>query len=152
MRILAIDPGKRSIAWAMFLCGELREVGFVTTQKTPYGLGIRDMLQRVSSSITVLADVVVVEIPRVYPKERNVRPNDLIDITAVAGACTLFGESVCFVHPRTWKGQVPKDVMQYRLRQQLDRQEIQLIQPYEKNHNVWDAVGIGRWYLEEHNV
>jgi hypothetical protein len=33
MRILAIDPGKRSIAWAMFWCGELREVGFVTTPK-----------------------------------------------------------------------------------------------------------------------
>jgi hypothetical protein len=105
------------------------------------------MLQRVSASITVLADVVVVEIPRIYP-----RPNDLLDVMGVAGPCIILGEIPVFVHPRTWKGQVPKDVIRYRVEQRLERQELQLLRPYEKNHNVWDAVGIGRWYMEKENV
>ncbi len=152
MRIVAVDPHKRRIAWALFHCGELRDVGFHRNNAKPFELGIRPMLTSICSAIGVLADAVVIEIPRVYPRSRSKRPNDLIDLSTVAGACVILGETPVFAHPRTWKGQVPKEITQHRSALKLDEEEAKIMIPYAKNDHIWDAVGIGQWYLESNDV
>jgi hypothetical protein len=152
VHILGIDPHKRWIAWALFYCGELRDAGISKTKAEPFERGLREMFLKVSSDLRELVDVVVVEQPRVYPKSRGKRPNDLIDLSIVAGVCCLLGKDVVLVHPRTWKGQVPKDVTKHRSGERLDRQEKQILIPFEENEHVWDAVGIGQWYLKEMGV
>jgi hypothetical protein len=148
MKILGIDPHKRSIAWASFWCGELRDAGHVKAPQGPFEQGIRPMLSQVGEQIGVLHDIVVVEFPRIYAKDRGKRPNDLLDVAGVAAACFILGEKLVFVYPRTWKGQVPKDITKHRSKEKLDHQERQILTPWEKNDHVWDAVGIGQWYLE----
>jgi len=144
MNILAIDPGKRSLAWAFFHHGELIECGFTNHRRAPFEVGTRDMLQSVD--LPADPDVVVIERPKIYPRNRNKRPNDLIDLALTAGACVIFGTPV-FVTPQEWKGQVPKEISGARTKKELSSAELLVLRRWNKNHNVLDAVGIGRWYV-----
>ena len=145
MTFLAVDPGKRSIAWALF-GPELIKVGFVRHSEDHYEHGLRLMLQKVAHTFDHLPDKVLVELPRVYPKARNIRPNDLIDLAAVAGACVCLGSDLEFVHPQMWKGQVPKDISADRSMKFLTRAEKSVVMDYWHNDHVWDAIGIGLWH------
>ena len=145
MNILAIDPGKRSIAWAWFVRGKLLECGFASHDKTPFEAGTRDMIQSVDLPGT--PDVVVIERPKIYPRDRDKRPNDLLDLALTAGACIVFGPPV-FVTPQQWKGQVPKKIHGERIRDELSAAERTVLRHWVKNHNVLDAVGIGLWYAK----
>lgn len=145
MNILAIDPGKRSIAWAWFTRGKLLECGFVSHDKTPFEAGTRDMLQ--SMDLPGTPDVVVVERPKIYPRDRDKRPNDLIDLALTAGACIVLGPPV-FVTPQMWKGQVSKEISGARTKKELSSAELLVLRRWNRNHNVLDAVGIGRWYAK----
>jgi hypothetical protein len=98
---------------------------------------------------------VAVEVPQVYSAGfSRGDPNDLIDITIVAGAVLGVGDrtSIWF-RPREWKGQVNPDVMIARIRSKLTQKELERVHlPMKRNgksvretvaHNVWDAAGIG---------
>ena len=107
---------------------------------------------------------VAIELPQVYDHRKNydpetgrakkIDPNDLVELGALAGAwyaVTLdacLGNAVELVRPATWKGQVPKAVMERRLRDELTSQEIAIIERAASpslQDNLWDAVGIARW-------
>lgn len=101
---------------------------------------------------------VSVELPQVYDRrntgERKIDPNDLVELGALAGAWYAVVLEVCpaadvqLVRPAAWKGQVPKDVIERRLRADLSQDEIAIVEraaPPSLLDNVWDAVGIARW-------
>ena len=104
------------------------------------------------------ADVVVVERPQIYPMaQQKGDPNDLISVALFAGrlvqSIARQDTMVIQIHPRMWKGQVPKPVHNRRVIKQLSASERVVyahgtkgIAP-KKVHNVIDAIGIGLWRL-----
>lgn len=157
--LLSVDPGKRSIAWATWGGAELLRCGFITTDQKHFASGINPMVEGLCDELyrslppehggTVWN--IAVELPRVYPQIRHVRPNDLIDLAAVAGAVAALGNAT-FVHPRTWKGQVPKTIKTARTLEELSAVERGKTEGKIKNHNIMDAIGIGLWWLKERGL
>jgi hypothetical protein len=104
---------------------------------------------------------VAVEVPQVYSAGFSKGdPNDLIDITLVAGAVLGAGDltSIWF-RPREWKGQVDGDVMITRIRSKLTQKELDRVRlPTKRDgksvretvaHNVFDAIGVGLFALKK---
>lgn len=156
MKVLSIDPGKRSLAWAFWVNGKLVKCGIIAHKLGPWEYHLAWMVDEVMRQIGLgtLFDMVIVELPRIYPHDRNKRPNDLIDLAAVAGACSAFLGPLEFVHPRQWKGQTPKDISGHRTEAKLTYAEHEVLKASGKprNHNILDAIGLGLWWLEEHNA
>jgi hypothetical protein len=96
-----------------------------------------------------------IERPQVYTQNRlKGDPNDLIDLALMAGALVGMVEieigGITLYLPRQWKGQLPKDVTTERSQKKLSKDEravIELPRSVGKQHNVWDAVGIGLRHL-----
>jgi len=82
-----------------------------------------------------------IEVPRSYPHS-SVRVNDLIDLAYYAGCVAAALPNVQIVHPKMWKGSVPKDVHQKRLVK--DYPEIGKIKSPGKQHKI-DAAGLAYW-------
>lgn len=149
---MSIDPGTRHLAWALWDAPLLRECGLARAQDDSLGARIQSMLRQLVDKADGV-DEVVCEMPRVYPDERKKRPNDLLDLAAVAGSCACLGPLV-FVYPYQWKGQVPKGIMHERVRRQLSLGEVVVLDqclkqvPKSLQHNVLDAVGVGQWRLK----
>ena len=146
--IISIDPGKRSLAWASWVGGELTSCRIERHKSDPWEAWIGQLVMSVKAWLPCDPAKVVVELPRIYPHDRTKNPNDLIDLAAVAGACSALGP-LEFVHPATWKGQVPKEICHARMKDKLSGKERVLLV---NDHNVLDAVGIGLWYLERHGL
>ena len=98
----------------------------------------------------------VVERPQTYRgRSAEGDTNDLLDLSIVVGCIVgqLAGH-VELVRPAQWKGQVPKKTVhgtnpiELRSRGKLYAGEGRIEIPNKKlAHNVWDAIGIGLWYL-----
>lgn len=154
--LLTIDPGKRSLAWALLLNSELIGCSLTKSKHDPWEryldllvMSIHLDVQQIrapyalASNETLSPYQVVVELPRVYPHERHVRPNDLIDLAAAAGACATLPGPFKFVHPHQWKGQLSKKMSNARTINALSPDEMEILGRWQKNHNVLDAIGIG---------
>lgn len=93
------------------------------------------------------ARVIVCELPRIYsPRQSKGDPNDLVGLILQCGElCGAFGvEQVRMVRPQRWKSQHTKTMTRARVRRALsDDERDQVID----DHNVYDAVGIGLWFL-----
>lgn len=146
--ILAVDPGRRCLGWSLWDV-QLVRCGLVRTRETALGQQAHDLARQLPSG----DHQVVVERPVIYPYARQRRPNDLIDLSFVAGACVLTGSNVLSVTPSEWKGQTPKDVNHRRVLSHLSFDELQVLKagiegvPDSLRHNVLDAVGLGRWHV-----
>jgi len=144
MKLLFVDPGKRCLGWARFSEEGLLECDLATTQLDDLGHGAQDMARQLPWSM----DRVIAELPRIYPHDRRIRLNDLVDLAAVAGVCAMAGP-LEFVHPASWKGQTPKDICHLRARRELSLPELAVLDKSlariaeRLQHNVLDAVGIG---------
>lgn len=123
--VTAIDPGSRSRGWARFVDGRLEACGL---------------------GYCHLQGLVIIENPQVY-RGGKVDPNDLLvlarDVGRVEQMAIDAGLRVELVHPRTWKGNVPKTVHQRRILAALDANERAMVEG--KKHDVVDAVGLGLW-------
>ena len=157
--VIGIDPGLKGHGYAALdaLTGDLVVAGFV---KRPGNVrrGARawsEIAKGVLRDLGVFkADLVAVEQPVCYPHS-PVPPNDLIEVacagTYVGAALVAASRSPCTFHavqPRTWKGQVPKEVMCKRIMGKLTDAEIQRIDwPSSKTYHsdVIDAIGIAKW-------
>jgi hypothetical protein len=74
----------------------------------------------------------------------------IFKLTFICGMIyTLFSKDfvVEFVVPRAWKGQLPKDVVRYRLTSHyVKKTKDYTSDEWEKlDHNVVDAIGVGHW-------
>lgn len=147
----SVDPGKSYYASAIWRDGVLFSAfrfQFVNYQihKVGYLHGPRRL---------------VIEEPQVYQGHKNYKGADSEDLLQVAktvgmviGNGATQWESVAVVKPAEWKGQVPKTVMQHRIESRLTAREKDTLEnmldvhPKSKQHDIWDAVGIGLWYLK----
>lgn len=136
--LLAIDPGKHT-GFALFYEGELVRCGVVT----PY----QDM-----GAGCLGPDQVVIEFPRIYP-QGHPRPNDLLELAAVAGRYEeRFRDSrIELIYPREWKGTISGDIMCRRIETSLTPIQADVLAAYKggHRHNAIDAIGLGLWSLKQ---
>jgi hypothetical protein len=165
--VVAMDPGIRGCGLAMFEAGRLKHATYVRnpTRKGSDGLAITTMGLAVGSTAkTWLAPrakdtplVCCVEMPQVYAHGKGEGdPNDLIPLAAVDGALltALPWSATVTYRPRVWKGTIDPDILTARL---CSTAPGALLYPDEHTHtdkvctslahNMWDAVGIGLYYL-----
>lgn len=161
MNILSIDPGlaaKGGTGWALWTDNILVAAGLATT--SAYGLEARiiaiehEIDGAIGDHIAGDLDEVVIEQMQVYTLDKQKGDqNDLIDLSLLGGRLSCLAETLTLVRPGTWKGQVPKSVLEKRTRATLGPGELQAFERGVEgvakgaHHNVWDAVGIGLWRL-----
>jgi len=153
-RLLAIDPGLRCCGVAVSEDGRLIACGLV---KNPHkvarnGIAWGAMAREVGLWSRAFGpfDRVRCETPQVYlpghMAGKRVDPADLLNLQGVVGALCATFDQVETVLPSDWKGQLPKDVCEGRIRLRLDEQERQVFEAVylapSLRHNVVDAVGI----------
>lgn len=152
MNLIAIDPG-RTTGWAIFVDGGLRRAG-TRDSKDPNYFREDTPWDHMPLGGLLTLDCVLVEVPRWYPRDHK-DVNDLIDLAVLVGELKRFYESQDFkvelVWPRTWKGNVKKEIMTERILSRLKPDELALVplRPRAKtpDHNTVDAIGLGLWKL-----
>lgn len=164
--IVSIDPGLRTCGVALWsddntLINADLVKGSTKDKNAMAWCGIADSVaffieQSMDLNIDRLTKVCI-ELPQIYVRSRSKGdPNDLIQIAAVVGSiCSLLcipPEACQIIKPAEWKGQVPKDVVENRCKNVLTKDELSKVAKVTKSlqHNVWDAVGIGLWFLKRH--
>jgi hypothetical protein len=149
--ILAVDPGKKACGVAYFVDGNLMQCAL------RQGDDAFDTALSVAVWFTTMPYAVVehlvVEGQQIYGRPGTADPNDLIPLAQVVGG--IFAR-VPHVErhnplPRQWKGSVPKEIFTKRLRHALTPDEARLLSalklPKSTEHNVLDAIGLGKWAL-----
>jgi hypothetical protein len=138
-KVVCVDPGKWAIAFSVWDKGALVGARYVAGDR----LGMSLEVARYEP------DLVLVEVPQVYPGPRKEDPNDLIQVALSAGACM----SVCLrsitVAPHQWKGSVPKTIHNQRVMEKLSKEGRVIVDcwPPAIRHNVVDAIGLGQWAM-----
>jgi hypothetical protein len=150
--VIAIDPGACAAGVAVYRSSTLKHVAVV--QGRCWHHTACQVVQWCHQDASAIPSVVVVERPQVYV-QRHLKgdPNDLITVALMAGA-TVMGlrtsaTEIIEYLPRTWKGQVPKDIMQRRIKTRMFPSELAIVPDIGRGitHNLYDAVGIGMYYL-----
>ena len=153
MSLLAIDPAKKSIAWAFFHEQSLENCGFLPFDSFDE---LHRKIQALEEFLAFHLSDIVIEIPQIYNQRYwKGDPNDLIDVAFSAGAAlgyiNPYGE-VLLVRPKEWKGSRPKDVDNRHTLKLLTEEEMAIYERMDLakslRHNVIDAIGIGLWAVE----
>jgi predicted nuclease with RNAse H fold len=148
-RVTCIDPGKVA-GWAQWTNKKLTSCGIFSDWNYPtlWHRGCEQYL--------------VLEVPRIYPHRSKGDPNDIVDLAMTAGEIRGFARAagchIIEVFPRTWKGQVPKEIHHARVLKHLADDELRLLDvearkfsktnPNGYDHNMLDAVALGLWFLQ----
>lgn len=138
-RFVSVDPGKH-VAWAAFWFDEI--FCGLQTYEAPFADFPRDW-------------PTLIEVPRIYPTDRDKRPNDIVDLAFAAGQIVGKACAFAYTYPQGWKGQHSKDVTMARVKRALSPAETEAFEselarlgiPKGKQHNAFDAVGIGLSHL-----
>ncbi len=168
MILVSIDPGKRGCGCALWQDGELRAAAYVPTLNSleqemanivgSMSCAVEDWIDDLPTGLVSIQSLVV-EYPQTYGgRASRGDANDLVAVALVAGA--IVG---CYSHlpiklilPAEWKGQIPKKTkhgtnpIELRCKKKLSALEVSKIALPSRAalaHNVWDAVGIGLYYL-----
>jgi hypothetical protein len=146
--LLTLDPGKNYVAFAKFNDGLLVHAETVKSKK----LWPESALE-VAKSLKAYGpvDEFVFEFPVVYPK-RTRSPNDLLPLCYVNGLVTavLEPQKAEAVEPARWKGTIDPDIVIARVQGALTAGEHAVCKS--KDHNTWDAIGIGLWKLKRIHI
>lgn len=149
-RILAIDPAsghaKARMGVAMFEAGVL----YYAMAGDPHKI-----IEHPPPNVGNAPDLVIIENPRWYPREKKIDVNDLLDLAEMVGRLHQhYLQRLCkveLVWPRTWKGTRPKDVHHRQIMKVLGMKEVERMPktPRSKKYdpNMLDAVGLGLWKL-----
>lgn len=152
---VAIDPGRKALGWAYFDGRhDLTAAGIVRGRA---GDSTVEIAQRAAAAILEKAVApmhVVYERMQVYNvQQQRGAQSDLVELAEIGGGvAALLASSSTPVLPREWKGTVPKDVLAERVRKDLSAQDLAVASaaeneyPSSLRHNLWDAIGIGRWW------
>lgn len=158
---VALDPGIRHCGLALFMSNRLVRAGLARNPEvslrgpaawTTMARAVEDMLAAwlpeegfVDGDELILA----AELQQVYRGPgAKADPDDLFQLTGVVGAVTaLVNTSVGYL-PREWKKNLPKGVVEARIKKRLSPEELKAMKEAEGStpslqHNVIDAVGIG---------
>lgn len=148
--LVSVDPGVHAVGIAFFIDRRLCSAAYVGGEWRGHRLP-QVAFDAVAGALPRAYEItLVVEVPQVYGHGgagKGEDPNDLIDLALVVGAFVGYLRPVALTiyRPREWKGQVPKDVMTRRIKEKLAPEEVAKVRlpARGKQHNVWDAVGIG---------
>lgn len=153
--ILSIDPGLRTTGVALWQNSLLVEAKLLQGDKKANGSEAwRAIGYALIPMVNALVERVIVELPQVYVASRSkADPNDLIQLAAVVGTIggMLRDVPMQTVLPRQWKGNIDKAIMVERIQSKLSAKEkgvVKLPSAKSLSHNVWDAIGVGLWYLK----
>jgi Holliday junction resolvasome RuvABC endonuclease subunit len=154
MRIVAIDPG-------VGYCGLAYLEPGLQYLKLYYHDIINDDFDNMLAPILYFLSlnpfnrpVCVIEAPKVY-EGSPVRTDNIVELAHWSGVFRGILYPYCcktiMATPAEWKGQVPKDVHQERLKKQHPEIEKALIgiKKYKQEHAV-DAAGLAYWYAERY--
>lgn len=135
--VITLDPGEVT-GWAVFTGSRLAHCGTTTRAhgfRTPYDYATPDVL--------------VVEMPTVYPDDREKANNLLVLATTVGRYLERWARCPRIVtpRPRDWKGGVPKAIHNSRTVSRLSEIE-QFLLANKPDHNMLDAIGLGLWHLK----
>lgn len=157
--LVTFDPGTTT-GWAVFRHRKLIACGYASKVKI-WKEPVWKYVKRGS--------LVVVEFPIYYGSAKERNPEAIVRNSAMAGEilgyCRAKGAKCEKLSPpRKWKGTIPKPrrgetyIIEQRLFLALSTEECQLIKQTKSaratrlDHNMIDAVGIGRWRLRRHEV
>lgn len=136
--LLAIDPGNKT-GMAMF--------------DDDFGRGWRlthaQVVRPDDGDGYVLPDVVVIECPTRVFAQATTRSICKLAMTAGRYVERYRRAHVETVEPRDWKGTVDGDIMTERIKAALSPEERNLCAKYKFDHNMLDAVGLGKWALRQ---
>lgn len=146
--VLAIDPSINNCGIAVFKDGKLHAWELLHPSKET-----KDYIEKSKSiymQIKVLSkkyhcDYIVTEICDYFGVSgfHARESGSIFKLMFLIGMlCSL--PNVKTIIPRGWKGQLPKDVMRRRFIKDLPNLDIEHM-----DHNVLDAIGIGRWFIQK---
>lgn len=148
--LVAIDPGVKKCAIAVFVERKLEDAYYVNANLDSRSGGALNMVKQLED--TEFNDPeIVIERPQIYTgAEAKGDPNDLLDLAFVAG---YFRAHRSYL-PAEWKGQVPKEIHHKRLSEyfaesgDVDGFDVwKRISKLKKDHDLRDAVGLGLFHL-----
>lgn len=157
--LISIDPGVRACSCVYWYKGRLLRAKYIRPANKPFSFAVVSFavvswLNERSSDYKCLQPLLVVEKPQTY-RGRAVKgdTNDLINLSIVIGQVTSF-DSLRLATSREWKGNTPKHVTKSRVDQELsDEEKARIEWPAPSlRHNLYDAIGIGLWYLKKHGI
>lgn len=143
VRWLFLDPGNRT-GWAYFEGNELK------------ACGVWSLKRMLSEQCAPPGCRVVIEQPIVYTRKKSkAKPSSVVKLSITVGRLAAKFEArgckVEYVFPVTWKGTVPKGVMNKRVQKEAAATENCLIssamsgRSKKPDHNMLDGIGIGFW-------
>lgn len=148
---VAIDPGVRTAAFAVFQDGVLTISAFLVSD-CRRNLGNLLLAEVAAAGRPAKA---MIERPTTYDtRHQKGDQEDISQLNITVGylAATLEAADhaldIEFVEPRTWKGNIPKEVSKLRVERTLSEAEWGAIRwPSAKGlrHNVTDAIHLGLW-------
>lgn len=140
-----VDPGKNMAGVALFWGTKLVSCSLVE------GKDELALIRAVAEWFPPL-DVLITEGQEVYPGPRRSNPNDLFPLTFVCGGVHALktARERYVILPRIWTKGTPKEIRLKRLPSLLDEKELAIYtavkRPKAVQHNVGDAVNIGKWF------
>lgn len=146
--LIAIDPGKRVCGVSVWGCEANRVILLHACSIRPGGSlrnlpsQVEDLWLEYVEGFDGAAPQFVFEVPRYYTKKRaTFRGVDAL--FEVLDAFQKYGILVKdYVYPSQWKGNVPKNIHQRRIKKALTTTELKRVDPG-GTHDMWDAIGIG---------
>lgn len=153
---VSIDPGLRHCGVALWEDKMLQESCLIVGSKPDDRLDNIEACYKMAKAVSIYKGVhtLIVEFPQAYrPKFQKGDPNDLLWLAAVVGAIAteyIPESNVITYLPREHKGQTPKEVIEQRVQKKLSPEELKnIVLPARSlQHNVYDAIGIGLFYLQ----
>jgi len=164
--LLAIDPGLRHCAYAVFDGGVLVDAGLIKNpekaQRGPVAwLAMAGAVAAHTMDMPQIVGELVLEGQQVYQVSKlagkiGADANDLIELSGVCGALAASFDlaEVRRVMPSEWKGTTDKSICQLRVSKRLSNSEAMAISWPGKAgkdsslaHNVYDAIAIGLWAI-----
>lgn len=158
MNLLAIDPGKQGLAFALFrgttlVSGGVHALrGTLADQCEQAAAGARSIAraQPVQSLTATVEEMVHYPKPGMTTREQSAKIRDLLRLQAIGSAAAWASGAwaVTYRPPASWKGQISKSLCQERIAKRLSPEELARAQTIAKRygargHNLWDAIGLG---------
>lgn len=152
--LLCVDPGLRGCGVALFDRGELFNATWVENPllsgRGPVAWGTMGQAVWNWAPVPARVQKLYVEMPKVYPGMPKVDLNDLLDLAGVLGTVVIRmpSDRVAWTFPSDWKGQLPKQVMNERVKKHLSEGEKRkVVSVGALDHNTYDAIGLGLHFL-----
>jgi hypothetical protein len=158
IKMIAIDPGKKNLAWAAFFGAELVSCGLArarTGERFDLELNAAALAEGIPKGFDHAVVERMVHYASIHRKDtiqlQDSIANDLLDLQEIGAivACASGATRLFYYTPHQWKGPRPKNVVHKQVRGVLSADETKTLEtclkpiPSALRHNPLDAVGLG---------